>query len=794
MSRKLIGPMCLVVLLGLISAGVVEAAEVTPQVFVDFEGGLAGTAYTLGPRELDTTGTFAAHNGTEQVSDGLGILTDADGTGQESFQFDASGFNNNGTQFTGRPFVAEAVFTSTGVSSSMAPIIDIGGQCFIRFHDGLSAGSWNGATDVSNNTIQDIPAVGQTHHYAIVYDGADTIDYYLDGVPIFQSGNGSPQSITTLISWGNIRHGSVDGGRQLLGQYDAVAFSTFTDTFNPENDFLLPGGLTSRALAFEPEPADEATDVLADVVLGWMPGESAIAHDVYFGMAFDDVNDASRAQPMDVLVSQEQADTAFAPEGALAFGQTYYWRIDEVNAAPDRTIHQGQTWSFTVEPFAYPIANVTASSNAASVDDAGPENTINGSGLSADDQHSTASGDMWLAGSDGGDAIWIQYEFDRVYKLHEMLVWNYNVQFELLLGFGIKDATVEYSEDGADWTVLGDAELAQATATTDYMYNTTIDFGGAAVRYVRFTVNSGFGMTGQYGLSEVRFTYIPVQALEPQPADGAVEVASDAVLSWRAGREAVSHEVSLSSDEAAVVSGAALVATVDQSSHTPGSLMFGTTYYWKVTEINEAEVVSAWDGDLWTFTTQEYAVIDDFEGYNDDDNRIYDTWIDGWVNETGSTVGYVEAPFAERTIVRDGWQSMPLAYDNAQAPFYSEASRTWTVAQNWTTGGADSVRLFFHGSADNTVASLYAAIADSAGNVAVVTHPDSDAVLATDWQAWTIPLSEIATAGVNLDAVEMLYIGLGDRDNPTSGGAGLIYIDDIGYGTPLADAAAGVVE
>ena len=58
-------------------------------------------------------------------------------------------------------------------------------------------------------------------------------------------------------------------------------------------------------------------------------------------------------------------------------------------------------------------------------------------------------------GKPSGDLpFYIQYEFDAVYKLHEMLVWNYNVAFELILGFGFKDTTVEYSVDGAEWTVL----------------------------------------------------------------------------------------------------------------------------------------------------------------------------------------------------------------------------------------------------------------------------------------------------------------------------------------------------
>ena len=65
------------------------------------------------------------------------------------------------------------------------------------------------------------------------------------------------------------------------------------------------------------------------------------------------------------------------------------------------------------------------------------QNTVNGSGLNANDEHSTRAEDMWLAMGNGVDPVWIQFEFDRVYKLHQALVWNYNVEFEPVLGFGL---------------------------------------------------------------------------------------------------------------------------------------------------------------------------------------------------------------------------------------------------------------------------------------------------------------------------------------------------------------------
>ena len=449
-------------------------------------------------------------------------------------------------------------------------------------------------------------------------------------------------------------------------------------------------------LAKGPKPEDGAIDIPRDVVMSWTAGKYAATHDVYFGTAFDDVNAASRSNPLGVLVSQGQAAATYDPAGLLEFDTTYYWRIDEVNAAPSTQIFRGKVWSFTTEPFAYPVANIIATTNGVSDEGSGPERTVDGSGLNAADEHSTEATDMWLA-LPGAEPLYIQYEFDRVYKLHEMLVWNYNVQFELLLGFGLKGVTVEYSENGADWTTLGDFEFARATAKASYAANTTVAFDGVPVKFVRINVNSGYGMMGQFGLSEVRFMYIPAHAREPQPADGAADVEVGTALAWRSGREAASHEVYLGADPDAL----ALAGTVSSATFAP-ALEFGSTYYWQVVEVNEADAVTAWTGDLWSFSTQDYASIDGFEAYNDDieaGTAIFDTWLDGWVNDTGSTVGYIETPFAEKSIVHGGSQSMPFQYDNATSPFYSEAWREFETAQNWTGNGADTLVLYVRGNA-----------------------------------------------------------------------------------------------
>ncbi len=521
-----------------------------------------------------------------------------------------------------------------------------------------------------------------------------------------------------------------------------------------------PDGINPN-IAVAPSPADGATDVPREVSLGWDAGESAATHDVYLGTSFADVDAASRGNALGVLVSQGQAGTTYTPPVRLEFETTYYWRIDEVNAAPDNTVFKGEVWSFTTEPFTYPVANIIATSNVPNVEaETGPENTVNGSGLDAAGKHSIQPTDMWLAAG-SGEPVWLQCEFDSVYKIHEMRVWNYNVMFELMLGFGFKDTTVEYSTDGETWTALGDFVFARGTAKMGYEANTIVDFQGVAAKYVRLTARSGYGMMGQFGLSEVQFMYIPVVAREPQPESGATDVEIGAVLDWRSGREAASHQVYLGTEEAAVVDGTAPAATVSDSLYDPGVLTMDATYYWRIDEVNEAEAIATWAGPVWSFSTQEFVVVDDFEGYNDDveaGTAIFDTWLDGWTNGTGSTVGYMNAPFAEQAVIHSGEQSMPLYYEgNSQADF------TMAGSQDWTAGGATTLVLYFRGSAENGAGQFYVMINDKK-----LTYPGG--LTSPVWKQWNI---DLASVGTNLAKVASFSVGV------DGSGSGLLFVDDI---------------
>ncbi len=552
-----------------------------------------------------------------------------------------------------------------------------------------------------NNTLN--PLVRTWAHVAATFDGT-TARLYLNGKQVASgafafnmAGTGSIMGIGCVTGGGA---GYSGNGEVFLGDMDEVGI--FNRALSEEEISLVMAGYGGDR-ASNPRPKDKAVDVPRDVVLGWDPLKTATTRDVYFGAANKDVNEAHRTKPGNALVSRGQTATTYAPAD-LAYGQTYYWRIDEVNAPPDGAVFQGDVWSLTTEPYAYPITNIKATASSAQAT-MKAEKTIDGSGLNANDEHAADLMQMWV--STGVQPNWIQYEFDKVYRLHEMCLWNSNSLLEPVMGFGAKEVKIEYSLDGAAWIELkGVPQFAQGTGLPNYTHNTTVSFGGVSAKYVKLTIVKSWGsMMMQASLSEVRFFSVPVLAREPQPADGATDVSVAADLTWRPGREAQSHKVFFGTAADAVATGMVPATTQPAHSYTPASLEFGTTYYWKVDEVGDSGTNA---GNLWSFTTQAFGLLEDFESYNDAvdaGTALYQIWIDGvTTGASGSTVGYAEAAqgtFGERTLVHRGSQSMPLQYDNTAAPFYSEAKREFTAAQNWTDKGANALRLYVRGKAGN---------------------------------------------------------------------------------------------
>jgi len=279
------------------------------------------------------------------------------------------------------------------------------------------------------------------------------------------------------------------------------------------------------------------------------------------------------------------------------------------------------------------------------------------------------------------------------------------------------------------------------------------------------------------------FTMQATTAYHPGPADGTTDASVTPALTWLPGSGATKHQVYFGNTLDAVQQGAAGTnkGIVAEPNHVfaPGALESMTTYYWRIDEILTGDTVQA--GPVWKFTT--CLPVDDFESYTDDlGSAIFDTWADGWTNNTGATVGNAQSPFAEQTVIHGGLQAMPLDYNNVKAPFYSETEREFAIAQNWTVSEANTLVLYVRGRIGNAPAQLYVALEDASAKSATVAYPNTAITTTLHWVQWKIPLADFA--GVNSAKIKKIYVGLGDKSNPAKGGTGRFYVDDIGVIKP----------
>ena len=444
------------------------------------------------------------------------------------------------------------------------------------------------------------------------------------------------------------------------------------------------------------------------VNLAWRVGDFAVSHDVYMGDNFNDVDAGAES-----TFIGNQADTFLVagfpgfpyPDGLIP-GTTYYWRIDEVNDTEPNSPWKGDIWSFTIPP------------KTAYLPDP----------------------------ADGAESV------------------DVDVKPGWTPGFGAKLHTV-YFGDNFDEVDNAAGGLPQGM--------TTYDPGALKMAKTYYWRVDEFDVIETHKGNVWSFTTEGAVG-SPNPSKGAVDVTQTPILTWSPGFGA-SHEVYFGADSASLELKSS--GNLGSESFEPGQLEWNTTYYWRVDEANNANADSPWTGPLWSFTTADFLIIDDMEAYNDlnedepGSNRIYLAWIDGFDNPAinGSTVGHLDPPFAEQTIVHSGNQSMPFAYDNAVGK--SEATYVLTSNRDWTVNGVNTLTIWYRGDAANAAETMYVMLNGSAG----VDNDDPAAAQATAWTEWNIPLQAFADQGVNLSNINSITLGL----RSVTGGTGMLYFDDI---------------
>jgi len=521
--------------------------------------------------------------------------------------------------------------------------------------------------------------------------------------------------------------------------------------------------------AWNPNPPDGAKFIDPNADLSWSPGRGAVMHYVYFGDNFDDVNNAAGAPP--------QTQTTYDP-GTLEFEKVYYWRVDEFDGP---TTHQGNVWRFT-----------TMRSGSGIKGQYYKDMELKTLVLTRVDPGINFN---WGAGSPGPvvpadnfSVRWtgeLEVEFTEPYTFYATVddcvrLWVNN---QLLFDKWGQQSGVEWS---------GEINL-----TAGQKYSIVMEYyeiSGDAKANLSWKSPSQPKQIIPAGVLSP-----PLRARNPNPPQGATDVKHTPKLIWVAGEKAAKHNVYFGSDGTAVANATTASTGIyrgqqnlDAASYVPteAPLQWNKTYYWRIDEVNAADT---WKGNLWSFTTANFIVVDDFEDYTDDvGSRIFQTWLDGFGytepkpgyggNGTGSAVGYPQPTFVELTTVHGGGQSMPLVYDNSGTggkARYSETFREWASPQDWTINNVKALTVYFYGAPANAAEQLYVALEDNAGIIIIDGHDNPDATLLDTWQEWNIELTQFSAAGVNLKAVKRMYIGLGNRTSPKVGGTGTIFIDDI---------------
>jgi len=547
--------------------------------------------------------------------------------------------------------------------------------------------------------------------------------YYINGEPAGTGGSDIVLPGATDTSPVVIGRTGEGAARSFLGMIDDVRIYNEALTQEEIQVIMLGAGMP---YSFAPTPADGVLHEDTWASLSWRPGDEAASHDVYFGENFNDVNDGAEG-----TFYGNQTDAFFVVgfpgfpySDGLVPGTTYYWRIDEIEA-DGTTKHKGNVWSFMVPP-------------------------------------KTA---YYPDPADGAGSI------------------DPDVELSWTPGFGAKLHYV-YFGDNFDDVNSATGELPQGTTTYTpgtlkfaKTYYWRVDEFDAVETYKgnvwSFTTEGGVG--------------------SPDPANGALDVKHIPTLTWSPGVYSASHQVYFGTDKE-VVRNADTSSTEYKGSgdlgseiHDPGKLELDATYYWRIDEANNVNPDSPWTGPVWSFTTANFVIVDDFEDYDAYENQIWWSWKDGlgyaaYDNEpaypgngTGSAVGDENtASFTEETIVHGGSQSMPVFYDNSVLR-YSETEKTLTYLRDWTENGVTILSIWFTGDSANAAETLYVALN---GN-AVVNHDNPNAAQIDEWTEWNIDLQAFADQGVNLANVNTIALGLGDKKNPQPGGSGTMYFDDI---------------
>jgi hypothetical protein len=519
------------------------------------------------------------------------------------------------------------------------------------------------------------------------------------------------------------------------------------------DEVAADGGLTAGPVwsfnvppttAYDPVPAEGGAYVRLDQTLSWKSGLGALLHTVYIGTDANAVAEAAGGTA--------QAENSFALQG-LEPGRTYSWRVDETTVGG---VVKGPVWDFTTVGV-IPIEDESLL-GWWTMDQVG---SVAIPDMSGHNLHGTVQGQIdWTAGVDGN--------------------------------------AIELTAD--DLITTPPANVTTDTITMTAWIKPAQVHGRTGIIFMR----AGASTTGLNLMPDNQLGYHWLDAAESwQYTSGlivpveewsfvAMVVVPEKVTLYLDGVE-IARELARLHDPVTFSGNLTLGSDTLEATRRFVGALDDLRFYIRALSAEEVAALAA------AVTKPERETnplaVDDFDAYNayNDEGgaNVWDVWSDGYGgNGTGSTAGYVQEPFMTRSIVLHAGQALPLGYDNTgqftdldgnvARVLLSEITRAFQPAQDFTRSGSTGVTLWIQGDVNNTVEAgdiLYLGVKDAAGQEAVATVAPAADLCKFYWLQKSVPFTQLA--GVDLTQVTDLFLGVGTRAAPATGGRGTVIIDGI---------------
>ncbi|HBG28107.1 MAG: hypothetical protein A2Y10_00905 [Planctomycetes bacterium GWF2_41_51] len=282
--------------------------------------GFKGSSYVWPIITSSTIPIPEAYNVTLGGPTGGTLTIDSGALNVGQYFFIGVSAGENGTLNVNGGTITTGTFTSTNASFSIGQA----GIGTVNMTGGIINLTANGATGqlrIANTST----ATGKLNlNGGIIY--ADTLTMPFAAQGALDLGGG------TLVLNGDVRSAI----NTLITNKHIIAYND-NGTVEVDYNIINPGKTTIRGYfadvkATNPSPANGAASLPTSSTLSWTAGNGAVSHNVYFGTASPGEYQGN------------QSETTFTPE-TLAYGNTYYWRIDEVNSVG--TVATGDVWNFT---------------------------------------------------------------------------------------------------------------------------------------------------------------------------------------------------------------------------------------------------------------------------------------------------------------------------------------------------------------------------------------------------------------------------------------------------------------